>query len=203
MSRSRSPRPSAPASPDSPRRCHGARSGAGPRSPPGLRHDRASTIPASTSFHGEGHRKVWARLRLVGLRTSRRRVLRLMRENNLLAPFRVGTPRGPRTHDSTIIPEMGDTMWSTDLTTIITGEVEGPQEYDARNHEAPSRRRDQQGCRIPVWRARTAQLARNALAPGSTVSSQTEEGAAAHQAQDRASCSAPSGAGLQEFNHDA
>src|SRR3954452_4677320 len=138
-------------------------------------------VLTASPFHGEGHRKVWARLRVAGLRTSRRRVLRLMRENNLLAPFRVGTPRGPRTHDSTIIPEMGDTMWGTDLTTIITGEVEGPQEYDARNHEAPSRRRDQQGRRIPVWRARTAQLARNALARGSTVSNQTEEGAAAHR----------------------
>jgi putative transposase len=30
-------------------------------------------------FHGEGHRKLWARLRFAGIRTSRRRVLRLMR----------------------------------------------------------------------------------------------------------------------------
>ncbi len=27
-----------------------------------------------------------------------------MRENHLLAPSRVGAPRGPRTHDGTIIP---------------------------------------------------------------------------------------------------
>src|SRR3982751_701690 len=52
-------------------------------------------------FHGEGHRKGGARLRLAGVRTSKRRVLRLMRENDLLAPSRVGTPRGPRTHDGT------------------------------------------------------------------------------------------------------
>src|SRR5689334_17712730 len=31
-------------------------------------------------FHGEGYRKVWARLRFAGVRTSRRRVLRLMRK---------------------------------------------------------------------------------------------------------------------------
>jgi putative transposase len=73
-------------------------------------------------FHGEGHRKVWARLRVAGVRTSKRRVLRLMRANNLLAPTRVGAPRGPRTHDGTIIPEAVDTMWGTDLTTTITGE---------------------------------------------------------------------------------
>ena len=79
-------------------------------------------VLAGSPFHGEGHRKIWARLRLIGVRTSKRRVLRLMRENNLLAPSRVGSPRGPRSHDGTIIPETVDTMWGTDLTTTITGE---------------------------------------------------------------------------------
>ena len=45
-----------------------------------------------------------------------------MRDNNLLAPPRVGAPRGPRNHDGTIIPEAVDTIWGTDLTTTITGE---------------------------------------------------------------------------------
>jgi putative transposase len=45
-----------------------------------------------------------------------------MRENDLLAPSRVGSPRGPRSHDGTIIPATVDTMWGTDLTTTITGE---------------------------------------------------------------------------------
>ena len=79
-------------------------------------------VLAASPFHGEGHRKVWARLRVAGVRTSKRRVLRLMRENDLLAPSRVGVPRGPRSHDGTIIPETVDTMWGTDLTTTITGE---------------------------------------------------------------------------------
>src|SRR3954451_8455939 len=35
-------------------------------------------VLAASPFHGEGHRKVWARLRHGGVRTSRRRVLRLM-----------------------------------------------------------------------------------------------------------------------------
>ena len=60
-------------------------------------------VLAASPFHGEGHRKVWARLRISGIRTSLRRVLRLMRENGLLAPSRVGAPRGPRNHDGTII----------------------------------------------------------------------------------------------------
>src|SRR5438094_9140742 len=51
-----------------------------------------------------------------------RRVLRLMRQNNLLAPSRVGSPRGPRNHDGTIIPDTVDAMWGTDLTTTMTGE---------------------------------------------------------------------------------
>jgi transposase InsO family protein len=79
-------------------------------------------VLAGSPFHGEGHRKVWARLRVAGVRTSKRRVLRLMRENDLLAPSRVGSPHGPRSHDGTIIPETVDTMWGTDLTTTITGE---------------------------------------------------------------------------------
>ena len=79
-------------------------------------------ILAASPFHGEGHRKIWARLRVSGVRSSKRRVLRLMRENDLLAPSRVGTPCGPRSHDGTIIPETVDTMWGTDLTTTIIGE---------------------------------------------------------------------------------
>src|SRR3954462_4688380 len=79
-------------------------------------------VLTASRFHSEGHRKVWARLRVAGLRTSKRRVLRLMREHDLLAPTRVGAPRGPRTHDGTIIPEAVDTMWGTDLTTTVTSE---------------------------------------------------------------------------------
>ena len=104
--------------------------------PPGPRHrpgpvgpmpdnallDAIRGVLAASPFHGEGHRKVWARLRHGGIGTSRRRVLRLMREHGLLAPSRVGSPRGPRNHDGTIIPERVDMMWGTDLTTTITGE---------------------------------------------------------------------------------
>jgi putative transposase len=73
-------------------------------------------------FHGEGYRKLWARLRFKGVRTSRRRVLRLMRENGLLAHQRVGRPHGPKAHDGTIITERVDLMWATDLTSVMTGE---------------------------------------------------------------------------------
>ena len=44
----------------------------------------------ASDFHGEGYRKLWARLRVAGVRSSPRRVRRVMGENGLLAPHRVG-----------------------------------------------------------------------------------------------------------------
>ena len=84
--------------------------------------ERIRAVLSDSPFHGEGHRKVWARLRHAGVRTSKHRVLRLMRECDLLAPSRVGSPRGPRNHDGTIIPDALDAMWGTDMTTTWTGE---------------------------------------------------------------------------------
>lgn len=75
---------------------------------------------AASPWTGEGYRKVWAKLRHQGIRSSKARVLRLMREAGLLAPSRSGGPRGPRTHDGTIIPASPDTLWGTDLTTTVT-----------------------------------------------------------------------------------
>jgi transposase InsO family protein len=73
-------------------------------------------------FHGEGHRKLWARLRFAGIRTSRRRVLRLAREHGLLAHQRPGHPHGPKAHDGRITTDRVDLMWGTDLTSVLTGE---------------------------------------------------------------------------------
>ena len=73
-------------------------------------------------FHGEGYRKLWARLRFAGVRTSRRRVLRLMREHGLLAHQRAGRPRGSRAHDGRITTDRVDLMWGSDLTSVMTGE---------------------------------------------------------------------------------
>jgi len=71
-------------------------------------------------WRGEGYRKVWARLRHRGTPTSKERVRRLMREHGLQAPHRVGKPRGPRSHDGTIIPDAPDRMWGTDATQVVT-----------------------------------------------------------------------------------
>ena len=64
-----------------------------------LRHIRQAI--AESRFTGEGYRKIWARLRFAGIRTSPGRVRRLMRENGLLAPHRV-LKRPDKAHDGTI-----------------------------------------------------------------------------------------------------
>ena len=78
------------------------------------------TVLDDSPFHGEGYRKVWARLRHRGVRTSKERVRRLMREHHLSAGTGRATPRGPQTHDGTIIPETMDAMWGTDMTAAVT-----------------------------------------------------------------------------------
>ena len=76
---------------------------------------------AASPFVGEGHRKVWARLRLSGIRVARKRVCRVMRENNLLSPHR--TPKGSSDpHTGTIITTAPDMMWGTDGIRIETVE---------------------------------------------------------------------------------
>lgn len=81
---------------------------------------RIRGVLSASPFYGEGYRKVWARLRYSGVRTSKERVRRLMREHGLAAPHRVGRPRGPRTHDGTIVTGAPDLMWGTDMTTTVT-----------------------------------------------------------------------------------
>ncbi len=83
---------------------------------------RIRDVLADSPFLGEGHRKVWARLRLVGVRAGRPRLLRLMREAGLLAPGRACRVLGPRTHDGTITTERPDAMWGTDATGVWTTE---------------------------------------------------------------------------------
>jgi len=73
-------------------------------------------------FSGEGHRKVWARLRaLDGFRVGRDRVLRLMRENALLSPHR-GPQRPANDHDGRITTDAPGVMWGTDAAVIPTVE---------------------------------------------------------------------------------
>lgn len=75
---------------------------------------------AASPFVGEGHRKVWGRLRFgQGIRVSRKQVLRLMRENRLLSPCR-GRQGHPDPHDGRIVTEAPNLMWGTDGTKVFT-----------------------------------------------------------------------------------
>lgn len=75
---------------------------------------------AASPFRGEGHRKVWARLRFGrGLVVGRNRVLRLMHENQLLSPYRQ-PPRPANDHNGTILTTAPDRLWGTDASMVQT-----------------------------------------------------------------------------------
>ena len=75
---------------------------------------------AGSPFRGEGHRKVWARLRVRdGVRVSRMRVLGLMRQHNLLSPHR-GRQGIALAHDGQIITAEPNLMWGTDGARVFT-----------------------------------------------------------------------------------
>lgn len=79
---------------------------------------------AAPVFTGEGYRKIWARLRHQGVRTSKDRILRLLREHQLLSPARQSEPARGNPHDGTIVAEAPNHMWGTDATATFT-EAEG------------------------------------------------------------------------------
>jgi hypothetical protein len=99
-------------------------------------------VLTDSPLHSEGYRKAWARLRHAGLRTWTERVRRLMRENGLSATTRMGSPRGPRNHDGTIIPETVDTMRGTDMTATVTVDTGGARP-----------RRSVTACLMAPWKA--------------------------------------------------
>lgn len=75
---------------------------------------------AASPFVGEGHRKVWARLRVRSdVRVGRKRVLRLMRENRLLSPHRA-RQGVEKKHDGRITTDAPNEMWGTDGARVFT-----------------------------------------------------------------------------------
>src|SRR6202162_3588145 len=76
-------------------------------------------VLAVSPFYGEGHRKVWARLRFEEVRTSKARVLRLMREAQLLAPSRA-LPKPENPHTGTLITARPNEVWASDHTLTVT-----------------------------------------------------------------------------------
>jgi hypothetical protein len=74
----------------------------------------------ASPFTGEGHCKVWARLRILSnIRVSRARVLRLMRENAMLSPHR-RLQGNPVLHDGSLQMNRPNDMFGTDGIRIET-----------------------------------------------------------------------------------
>ena len=78
-------------------------------------------VLAASPFYGEGHRQVWARLRFEEVRTSKARVLRLMREAQLLAPSRT-LPKPENPHTGRIVTARPNQVWASDHTMTVTVE---------------------------------------------------------------------------------
>ena len=75
----------------------------------------------TSPFIGEGYKKIFQRLKRKEIKTSRKRILRLMRENNLLSPSR--SPKGEKNkHDGRITTDNPNEMWGTDGMKIMTAE---------------------------------------------------------------------------------
>jgi transposase InsO family protein len=107
-------------SPDNPVVPAPARRGPKPAIPDGALLAAIKRDLARSPWTGEGHRKVWARLRVRDrIRVSRKRLLRVMREHALLSPNRA-RQRTETAHDRHIITAAPNIMWATDATQITT-----------------------------------------------------------------------------------
>lgn len=81
--------------------------------------DRIRADLDASPFKSEGHRKVWARLRRAGVKVGRARVLRLMREAQLLSPHRRPS-RPEKAHDGTIVTDAPGKRIATDGARVWT-----------------------------------------------------------------------------------
>jgi len=76
----------------------------------------------ASPFSGEGHRKVWARLKYgKGIAVSRKRILRIMREHHLLSPHRQPHAQ-TNEHKGTIMTQGPNEMWGVDGSRVFTAD---------------------------------------------------------------------------------
>jgi putative transposase len=84
--------------------------------------ERIRQVLHDSPFQGEGHRKVHARLRLLDVHVSRKRVLRVTREAGLLAQRPTAGPA--KVHEGTIVTDAPNRMWGTDGARFLIGRGE-------------------------------------------------------------------------------
>ena len=119
--------------------------------------ERIREVLVGAPFSGEGHRKVWARLRRRhGIRVGRKRVLRLMRVHGLLAPSRRRWTHSSGAHRGTIVPAAPNELWGTDATRVETTEEGWAWVFIAIDHHTlepwatVSKRGDRFAALVPV-----------------------------------------------------
>ena len=79
------------------------------------------TVLKGSKFYGEGYKKITKRLHKRGIAVGKERVLRILRENQLLSPYRVPTTKVTRyEHDRVIVTKTLNKMWGSDGKEIKT-----------------------------------------------------------------------------------
>jgi transposase InsO family protein len=74
----------------------------------------------NSHFHGEGHKKIHARLRRFrGIKVGRNRILNLMRRHKMLSPYRY-QQREAKLHNGRITTDDPNIMWGTDAAKVYT-----------------------------------------------------------------------------------
>lgn len=68
----------------------------------------------ASPFLDEGYKKTWKRLQRRGIKASKQRVNRVMRENDLLSVTRPKAERKENDHTGSIKTELPNCMWGTD-----------------------------------------------------------------------------------------
>lgn len=82
----------------------------------------AREVLNESPFSGEGHRKVRARLAKRDIFVGKTRILRIMRENKLLAPTRHCRRGTKKNHDGKITTSVPNECWGGDMTEVMTQE---------------------------------------------------------------------------------
>ena len=76
---------------------------------------RIKEVIEGSGFCGEGYKKIHRRLAMMGIKAAKNRVLKVMRENELLSPYRhKKAVKMKSEHTGTIITQSPDKMWATD-----------------------------------------------------------------------------------------
>lgn len=103
------------------RKEHPCKRGRKPEVPDDVLLLRIREVIEGSGFCGEGYKKIHRRLAMIGIKAAKSRVLKVMRENELLSPYRhKRAVKRKNEHTGTIITQSPDKMWATDGKKFLT-----------------------------------------------------------------------------------